>query len=54
MQIDLLITEFKYTTFINQGLLYRWTEHSILPMTVLGEDLNSNNATQTHSIFVKL
>ena len=26
-----------------QGLLYRWTEHSILPMTTEGVILNSNN-----------
>ena len=37
-----------------QGLQYRWTEHSILPMTTEGGILNSNNATQTHSIFVIL
>ena len=37
-----------------QGLLYRWKENSILPMTTGGRILNSNNATYTHSIFVKL
>ena len=31
-----------------QGLLYRWTENSILMTT------GANNVTQTHSIFVKL
>ena len=42
-------------SILGQGLLYRWTEHSILPIcTTGGRILNSNNATQTHSIFVKL
>ena len=43
-----------WDSVIIQGLLYRWTEHSILPMTTEGGILNSNNATQTQSIFVKL
>ena len=38
--------------YLNQGLLYRWTEHSILPMTTEGGILNSNNATKTHSIHI--
>ena len=38
----------------SQGLLYRWTEHSILPIPLGGDWLDSNNATQTHTIFVKL
>ena len=37
-----------------QGLLYRWTEHSILPISTGGGLFNPNNATQTHSIFVKI
>ena len=41
------------TNTIKQGLLYRWTEHSILPVTTEGVISNSNNATQTQSIFVK-
>ena len=37
-----------------QGLLYRWTEHSILQMPTGGGIFNPNNPTQTHSIFVKI
>ena len=45
---------FKATFLLAQGLLYRWTEHSILSMTTGGRAFNPNNATQTHSIFVKI
>ena len=41
--------------YLTQGLLYRWTEHSILSMTThWGRKTMPNNVTQTHSIFVKL
>ena len=40
-------------TIVIQGLLYRWTEHSILPIST-GGGLFNPNATQTHSIFVKI
>ena len=36
------------------GLLNRWTDIFILPRPAWGWDFNPNNATQTHSIFVKL
>ena len=38
---------------IRQGLLYRWTEHSILSMTTGGKTMPCN-VSQTHSIFVRL
>ena len=37
-----------------QGLLYRWTEHSILPISTGGRAFNPINPTYTRSIFVKL
>jgi hypothetical protein len=39
---------------VSQGLLYRWTEHSILPISTRGGLFNPNNATQNHSIFVRI
>ena len=39
---------------LGHGLLNRWTDIFILARTAWGEVFNPNNATQTHSIFVKL
>ena len=39
---------------INHGLFNRWTDIFILPWPAWGGAFNPNNATQTHSIFVKL
>ena len=42
---------------LRQGLLYRWTEDTILPMPTgrgFSTLIISINATQTNSIFIKL
>ena len=38
----------------SHGLLNRWTDIFFLPRPAWGEAFNPKNATQTHSIFVKL
>ena len=43
-----------YIDYIINGLLNRWTDIFIMPWPAWGEAFNPNNATQTHSIFVKL
>ena len=44
----------KAIRWTKHGLLNRWTDIFFLPRTAWGGPFNPNNATQTHSIFVKL
>ena len=56
LKFELTIKErwVQHTYTLHHGLLNRWTDIFILPRTPWGEAFNPNNATQTHSIFVKL